>query len=750
VSPITPPTSAPLRPAGRVALALWALLGLFVLRVVGQLLVAVGVGSSLPPWEEWFSGALPYQWLLATQILIIMLLGRVCLDLSHRRGFFGIPRPALGSFLLTLGTIYALAMFVRYTIRMGLYPHERWTGGSIPIFFHMVLASFVLVLAAYHRHAAGDSGQNTRRSIARGVLISLRAMGAVGILGWVALQLSPLALAYALNARRPEHAVRIDRDVTMRASDGVRLRADVYRPARVEKAPTILVRIPFSKTLNNSLFATIVGRFWAERGYAVVIQGTRGRYASEGRYYPLRHERQDGLETLVWLAAQPWFDGRIGMWGGSAFGHTQWALADGLPVSRGAMMVQISSTDFHEMFYPGGAFALRSALFWAMRSHGPEDTWPNEDALERAAVTLPLTDTDDAAGTNVPFFDDWLSHPERDTYWEIIDGDDRAASVKVPVHLMAGWYDPFLPTQLRDFARIRTMASPEVARESRLIIGPWGHAEHVTFPDGFTPRNYRLESLAPSIPWFDRHIRNQQPDSGTSYPVRIFVMGANLWREESEWPPPRAKRVSYYLRSGGRANSAAGDGRLTTDAPVRAESPDVFEYDPLKPVPTRGGAELGTGGGIALQNDVEDRADVLVYTTLPLDRDTEVTGEIVARLYVATTAPSTDFTAKLVDVQPDGSAYNVTDGILRRRYTPQVDPARASAELVEVRLFPTSMVFHRGHRIRLEVSSSNFPRFDRNLNRGEPAATANRAIAATQAVHHDPKSASHLLLPIMP
>lgn len=730
--------------------ALWALLALFVLRVVGQLLVAIGVGSFLPSWEEWFSGAVPYPWLLASQLLIIVLLGRVCLDLSFRRGFFAVPRPALGSLLRTLGSIYALAMVVRYAVRMGLYPHERWTGGAIPIFFHLVLASFVLVLGAYHRRAGDEWRQDSRRPIANAVLVSLRALGAIGILSWVAFQLAPLALSYSLGARRPEYAVRIDRGVAMRTSDGVRLRADVYRPVHVEKAPTILVRIPFSKTLNNSLFATIVGRFWAERGYAAVIQGTRGRYASEGRYYPLRHERQDGLETLAWLATQPWFDGRIGTWGGSAFGHTQWALADALPASRGAMMVQISSTDFHGMFHPGGAFALRSALYWAMRSHGPEDVRPDDAALERGALTLPLTDADEAAGTDVPFFDDWLAHPERDAYWEIIDGDDRAASVSVPVHVMAGWYDPFLPTQLRDFSRIRTAASPEVARESRLVIGPWGHAQSVTFPDGYTPRNYRLASLAPSIPWFDRHVRRQRPDATTSSPVRIYVMGANMWREEQEWPLARARHVSYYLRSGGRANSAAGDGQLTTDAPATSEPADAFEYDPQNPVPTRGGAELGTGGGIVLQNDVEDRADVLVYTTPPLDRDTEVTGEIVARLYVATTAPSTDFTAKLVDVRPDGAAYNVTDGILRRDYTPRVDPARASPELIDVRLWPTSVVFRRGHRIRLEVSSSNFPRFDRNLNSGEPAASAARAVAATQALHHGRERASQLVLPIVP
>jgi len=212
----------------------------------------------------------------------------------------------------------------------------------------------------------------------------------------------------------------------------------------------------------------------------------------------------------------------------------------------------------------------------------------------------------------------------------------------------------------------------------------------------------------------------------------------------------RAHETSPTTCAAADARTEPQDGRLTTDAPVTPEPADAFTYDPHNPVPTRGGAELGTGGGIAPQNDVEARADVLVYTTAPLDRDTEVTGEIVARFYVATTAPSTDFTAKLVDVHQNGAAYNVTDGVLRRRYTPQLDPDRSDPERIDVRLWPTSMVFRRGHRIRLQVTSSNFPRFDRNLNSGEPAASATRAVLAMQAVHHGPASASALVLPIVP
>src|SRR6185436_19193701 len=270
---------------------------------------------------------------------------------------------------------------------------------------------------------------------------------------------------------------------------------------------------------------------------------------------------------------QPWFDGRLGMWGGSAFGHTQWAIADTLPAppsGRSALMVQIASTDFHGMFYPGGAFSLASGLFWAMRSRGPEDVLPDAAALQRGVDGFPL-----------------------------VEADDRAVGVVAPVLLAAGWFDPFLPGQLADFVRIKRDARADVAAETRLVIGPWGHAETMTLPGGVHTRNYRLESLAPSIPWFDRHLRWMGRGVQPGAPVRLFVMGANVRRDEQEWPLARARETSWYLRSGGHANSAAGDGGLSTDAPTGDERPDTFESDPLHPVPTRGGAVLSEGGGVA-------------------------------------------------------------------------------------------------------------------------------------------------------
>jgi putative CocE/NonD family hydrolase len=548
--------------------------------------------------------------------------------------------------------------------------------------------------------------------------------------------------------RPAQYAVETERSASMTTSDGVTLAADIHRPKTTGPTPTILVRIPFSRTFRNTLGADAIARFWAERGYTVVVQGTRGRYDSGGAFYPLRHERQDGIETLQWLARQPWFDGRLGMWGGSVFGHTQWALADQSAPGPTALLIHIASTSFREMFHAGGAFALESALYWAARSGGRVDVDPSYAALQRGFDGFPVIEADDRAVGNVPFFDDWLLHPEADAYWAAIDGEGRARTLAAPVLLMAGWYDPFLPTQLRDFVTVRREAAAHVAERSRLIIGPWMHADTVRFPDGSMTDPYRRASLAPSLPWFDHHLRGSPLDPSLAAPVRIFVMGENAWRDEQEWPPARVQYTPFYLRSGGRANSAAGDGRLAFDEPRAPEPADSYVFDPRHPVPSRGGAMLGTRAGVALQNDVESRHDVLVYTGEPLASDMEVTGPISAILYVATDAPNTDFTVKLVDVHPDGKAYNVSDGILRRRY-PQSEASGAWTEIA-VELWPTSMLFRRGHRLRVEVSSSNHPRFDRNPNTGRDIPTERAPVVARQALSHGSATPSRIILPVIP
>lgn len=548
------------------------------------------------------------------------------------------------------------------------------------------------------------------------------------------------------DARPVDGPVGIERNVSMRTLDGVLLVADIYRPRSLPRAPTILVRIPFTNTVKNRLGADAVGNFWASRGYNVVIQGTRGRYRSEGDFYPLLRERQDGIDTLAWLEKQPWFDGRLGMWGGSAFGHTQWAISDQTAPGPTALIIQIASSDFYGAFYPGGAFSLESALFWAARSHGTRDRTPSFGTLERGFANGPVLEADDRSIGDVGFFNDWATHVTRDEYWLSVDGENRARTLKAPVLLMAGWYDPFLPTQLRDFQAIRQSGNPGASEQSRLIVGPWTHADSVRFPDGFPAGDYRPASLAPTLPWFDHHLLGRTEENGPAAPVRLFVMGDNIWREEKEWPLARARYTDYYLHGNGHANSVRGDGRLEAAPTGFTNSEDQFDYDPRRPVPSRGGAMLGPRAGIVAQNDVEDRQDVLVYSSEPLQSTLEVTGPVRAVLHVSTDAPATDFTVKLVDVHPDGKAYNVSEGILRRTYP----DASAMPLEIEVELWPTSMAFKVCHRIRIEVSSSNYPRFDRHPNTVGFIPSEKTTRIARQGLRHGPDFPSRIVLPVIP
>ena len=369
--------------------------------------------------------------------------------------------------------------------------------------------------------------------------------------------------------RPAQYAVSAEHNVGLVTSDGIRLRADVYRPIVDGHSATILVRLPYSPSFKNDLGTEVIARFWAERGYNVVVQASRGRHGSGGVFYPLKDERQDGIDTLQWLDRQPWFDGRLGMWGGSAFGYTQWVLADQKNPGPSAYMIQIASSHFYDMFYPGGAFSLESALYWALRSHGTRDVTPSMHELDRGCRGFPLIEADDRSVGDVEFFNDWASHPTVDAYWTMIDGEQRARDLQAPALLMAGWSDPFLPSQLRDFETIRSEANPRVAAASRIIIGPWTHADTLRFPDGSTAGDYRPASIAPSIAWFDQHLLGRPGDPSLAAPVRLFVMGENVWRDEQEWPLARARPTNFFLRGGGHANSLNGAAGWASSRPAR-------------------------------------------------------------------------------------------------------------------------------------------------------------------------------------
>jgi putative CocE/NonD family hydrolase len=506
--------------------------------------------------------------------------------------------------------------------------------------------------------------------------------------------------------------------------DGVALRTRRIGPADPGPRPTVLVRTPYGIGWNPPLpILPLFARFLAGRGYNVVLQDTRGRYGSGGRFTPFVHEREDGLDTLDWVADQPWCDGRVGMWGASYFGYTQWAVSAAERPFLKALVPIVTSTDFHGLFYPGGAFSLLSSLRWATSNGDRRGRRAPERRLPAATRVRPMADAVRAARREAPFFDDWVAHPERDAYWAGIDLPDARAGSRVPALSIAGTWDIFARVQLDDYAAMR--------ESTWLDLGPFAHGTWAVSARKLGWRHAGFGSLLPaSLAFLDHHLMGRPLERDR---VRRYVVGEDRWVEEPEWPPPGTREMRLHLRSGGR---------LSRETPGPDEPADTYIYDPENPVPTRGGSLLGPRAGPDDQRGLEHRSDVLCYETEPLPFDLSIAGPVAMQLVVSTDAEATDFTGKLVHCPRDETtpAINLCDGIRR--------VARVDAETfpIEIDLWPVSAVIPAGDRLRVEVSSSNFPRFDAHPNvRGNPAHTTATKVAR-QTVHHRADAPSFLSL----
>jgi putative CocE/NonD family hydrolase len=563
--------------------------------------------------------------------------------------------------------------------------------------------------------------------------------------------------------------VLIEKSVPVPMRDGLELRADVFRPAAAGHYPVLLQRTPYNRERGQMASNMLDPLRAALAGYAVVIQDCRGRYGSPGEFTPFHVDIDDGYDTVEWCAAQPWANGRVGMYGMSYVGATQWLAAIAAPPSLRAIFPSMTAANYHDGWvYQGGAMYLNFAAAWAAQFLAiphlaklgySEERYRAEEVrimealtrLRRTLSHLPLADLPLLRSIEgmAPYFADWIAHPGYDEYWKRVSIVEHHDKVTVPAFSLGGWYDLFMAGPLRNFTGLRERAANETARNGqRLLMGPWIHsspsvaqAGEVNFGFGAT---LSVDDL--QLRWFDYWLREVDNGIMDEPPVRIYVMNDG-WRDEQEWPLARTEYVPYYLHSAGRALSGDGDGRLSPEPPG-AEPPDVFLYNPLNPVPTVGAA------GIADQRTVERRTDVLVYSTPPLREAVEVTGPVTLVLHAASSAPDTDFTAKLVDVAPDGRARNLCDGILRCRYRnspaqPELLKPGKPYEL-KVDLLATSNLFLPGHQIRVEVSSSNFPKFDRNPNSGEEPACAKALQPAVQTVFHDADHPTHILLPVVP
>ena len=549
--------------------------------------------------------------------------------------------------------------------------------------------------------------------------------------------------------------LRLDTRVPMR--DGAELSTDIYLPRAHGKFPVVLVRTPYD---NNTTANVEHARSLANHGYVALVQDTRGRWDSDGENNPFFHDGLDGYDTQQWIGGQEWSNGKIGMGGSSYLGWVQWTSAPYRSEFLTCIAPRVMGCDFFtSLAYPGGAMQLNVILSWAM-CHGAR-TSQNIDHHNwtEAFRALPLIEADEKAGRGVPFYKEWVRHPSYDDYWASVNVEDKWGEIAVPAFNMGGWYDLYSQHTFRAFNAFRLHGRTPQARQSKLIFGPWPHAlsksSHTGDIDFGAGSMVDLDAL--ELRWFDYWLKGIDNGIVDEPPLRLFIMGTNEWRDEHEWPLARTDWQKWHLHSGGGANTLIGDGNLSTVQPGD-ETADRFVYDPNFPAQTVGGNNCCSPHivpwGPYDQRGVEMRTDVLCYTSEPLEKDLEVTGPIKVVLYAATDGRDTDWTGKLVDVSPTGYAMNLCDGIIRARYRESLsDPALLEPNKVyeyEIDLMVTGNVFREGHRIRVEISSSNFPRFDRNPNTGNTFGMDSELRRANQTVHHSRRYPSHILLPVIP
>ena len=521
--------------------------------------------------------------------------------------------------------------------------------------------------------------------------------------------------------------------------DGVRLQTFLFVPDGAEARPALLARCMYGTTSQNGKAERLV-----EAGYAVALQNVRGRLGSEGELPGRSSTPEDGYDTIEWLTQQPWCNGKIGTFGASALGRVQTATAFLAHPSHRAMCPQV--LPFGLMSRLGGALMVHQPPMWLYYAQSGAELVPYDEVDWMPHLSkLPVVDILNELGGPIEMYRDIVTHLRG--YFDLA-GAGQFAKLHTPNLMVTGWYDHCSTGPIDFFALTQQYGSRFQKENTHLVIGPWDHScdPAVIAEYDFGPSAKR-DHFAAELAFFERHLKDA--DARLPAPVRIFVMGRNEWRDETAWPLERAVETAYYIRTGG----------VLSDDPPGEEPPEEFTYDPANPVPTIGGANSSPARVLPMrrgprdQRPVLDRDDVLLYQTRPLEAPLEVTGPIRMVLFAASSAVDTDFTAKLMDIAPDGDARLLCDGVIRARFRNGIDSPRllTPGEVVryEIDLWSTSNEFQPGHRIAVAVSSSNFPRIDRNLNTGGDNVRDSKFVTARQTIYHDTARASHLLLPIV-
>ena len=568
------------------------------------------------------------------------------------------------------------------------------------------------------------------------------------------------ALLVVLSGLLSAAEIRIDRYQAVAMRDGVKLYADVYRPKAEGKYPTIIVRTPYGVQRESAGIHDKLPKF-AAAGYAVVIQDVRGRYESEGAWDPFRYEAKDGHDTIQWAAKQPWSNGKVCTQGGSYLGHVQWAAASQTPANLVCAFPAVASTNIYANWISqGGAFRLSFNYGWGVvrmpnRIMLPQWWHTGADArdelrYEQILKHVPLRTGDlESAHYQVKHYRDWLTHESYDAYWKAISDEERFEKVTVPVHTSGGWFDIFLAGTINGYTGMKARGGSEKARrETRMLIGPWGHGPSQKFGDlDFGPRaNQDLFDY--ELRFFDRHLKGEDNALASEPPVKIFYMGANKWKHEQDWPIPGTKYTPWYLQ---------GNGRIGAAQPAGGRESTTYTYDPNDPVPTTGGNNCcgtPTAAGPMDQRKIDGRTDIVRFLSEPFKEAMAIAGPVKMQLHASTDGTDTDWMVKLVDVYPDGGAYPMAEGMLRARFRkglnkPELLKPEEAYEFT-IDMVGTAVVFQPGHRLRVDITSSNFPQFDRNPNTGEALGASGKLRVAKQTVYHSAAKPSHIVLPVVP
>ncbi|WP_370369073.1 CocE/NonD family hydrolase [Mycolicibacterium sp. CH28] len=574
-------------------------------------------------------------------------------------------------------------------------------------------------------------------------------------------------------------AVGKQTDVAARMRDGTVLRADVYRPDTTKPVPVILMRTQYGKTgaqVQPSRYQT--PDWFASHCYLVVVQDVRGQGSSGGTFSEFTHDREDGYDSVEWAASLPGANGKVGMYGSSYVGATQWLAATTAPPHLVTIVPANTASDYYDgWMYEGGEFRLAFVLPWAMglastaaSNRHDEDTAaalrsagadPTRWLAFRPYRSVPALDPANPAVA--PWYFDWVAHSSRDSFWRQWSIRDRYRSVQVPVLDVEGWYDAFLAGGIENFTgMVGSAATPDARANQRLVIGPWDHLDWGRAGSKPAPLLKDIGPVGDSpinglmLAWFDHFLKGA--DNGVSGAPRVdyFLMGANTWKSAPSWPLPQTRWRTYFLAGDGQMDSRTGT--LGTAPPTAGQPPDRYVYDPTDPVPSIGGhsccgAQSGPQGPYD-QSPAEQRSDVLVYSTDPLPQDTEVTGPTTVDLWASSSAVDTDFTAKLTVVKPDGGIINLNNGIVRTAFRESLSEPRPSTpnqpHEYHIAIWPTSYLFRAGDRIRLEISSSDYPQFAPNPNTGEPFGQSAATATATQTILHDAAHPSAVVIPVIP